>query len=77
MGDTGAVFPTISGGGYIICHVPPLFSSGFIFGEVQKIKVTFATFCVKCFVCYILHVAKLMLKQSLVWYHWILLVYKF
>jgi len=30
---------------------PHFFSSDFVFGEVPKIKVTFATFCVTCFSC--------------------------
>jgi len=49
---------------------PTFFSLGFVFGEVSKIKVI---------VCHVLceelfmldgrpHIAKLMLKQSLVWY---------
>ena len=50
---------------------PTCFSLGFAFGEVSKIKVMFVTFCVKSF--FMLDgrpcIAKLMLKQSLVWYH--------
>ena len=37
--------------GVYICHVPPLFFLGFVFGEVAKTKVTFVTFCVKRFSC--------------------------
>jgi len=73
----GDVSPAFSGGGDIISHVPHFFSSDFAFGEVPKIKVMLATFCVKPFSCQMLHIAKLMLKQSLVRYDWILLVYQF
>jgi len=36
-------------GGYNMPYPPHFFSSGFIFGEVPKIQVTFDTFCVECF----------------------------
>jgi len=39
-------------GGYNMTCLPHFFFSGFVFGEVPKIIVTFATFCVKCFSCY-------------------------
>jgi len=49
---------------------PPTFLSlGFVFGEVSKLKVSFVTFYVKSFSCSMLHIAKLVLKQNLVWYH--------
>ena len=38
--------------GYIMPCSPTIFSLGFVFGEVSKIRVTFVTFCVKCFSCY-------------------------
>jgi len=55
--------------GDIICHVPPLYLLEFVFGEVSKLNVTFDTFCVKSFSSLVLHIAVLMLKQSLMWYH--------
>jgi len=72
----GRVPPRFQVEGYNMPHPPTFFSSDFVF-EVPKIKVTFVTFCLKCFSCYMLRIAKLMLKQSLVWHHWILLVYQF
>jgi len=51
VGDTLDVSPYIFRRGDIICHVPTLFSLGFVFGEVSKIKVMFVTFCVKSFSC--------------------------
>jgi len=49
---------------------PTFFSLGFVFGEVSKIKVMFDMFHVKSFSCWVAsHTYKLMLKQSLVWYH--------
>ena len=77
---------TSSGEGDIILHVPPLFLFRFYICRSSKNKsdvMTFATFCVKCFCCQIffscqmLYIAKLMMKQSLVWYHCILLVINF
>jgi len=50
-GTRGTCPPTFSGGGIQYAISPHFFCSGFIFGEVPKIKVTFATFCVKCFSC--------------------------
>jgi len=47
--------PHFSDGGDIICHVhSTFFSLGFVFGEVSKIKVTFATFVWRAFyvICY-------------------------
>jgi len=49
-GKRGTRAPTISESGDMISYVPlTFFSLGFVFGEVSKIKVTFATFCVKSF----------------------------
>jgi len=48
-GHGGSVPLTFSGGGYNMPCPHHFFSSGFVFGEVPKIKVTFATFCVMCF----------------------------
>jgi len=56
---------------------PHFFLLGFVFGEVSKPNMTFVTFCVKSFSCYMLHIAMLMLKHSLVWYHWFWYFYKF
>jgi len=50
---------------------PHFFLLGFVFGKVSKPNMTFVTFCVKNFSCYMLHIAMLILKQSLVWYHWL------
>jgi len=69
VGDTGNVPLHFFRRGGIICHVPPLFLVGFVFGEVSKLNLTIVTFCVKSFSCWMLHIAILMLKQSLVWYH--------
>ena len=38
-------------GGHIMPCPPTVFSLGFVFGEVSKIKVMFVTFCVKSFSC--------------------------
>jgi len=50
-GGTGDVSPHFFRRGDIICHVPPLFSQGFVFREVLKRKVMLVTFCVKSFSC--------------------------
>jgi len=51
---------------------PTFFSLGFVFGEVSKRKVMFVMFCV-IDELFMLdgrpHIAMLMLKQSLMWYH--------
>ena len=61
--------------GYIICHVPPLFLFRFCIWRSSKSK---SDVChVLCEVLFMLDIAKLMLKQSLMWYHWITLVYQF
>jgi len=65
-GHGGRVSPAFPDVGDIICHAPTHFSLGFVFGEVLKIEVTFITFSVKSFSCWMLHITKLMLKQSLV-----------
>jgi len=49
VGDTGDVSLYFFRRGDIICHVPPLFSLGFVFREVSKRKVMLVTFCVKSF----------------------------
>jgi len=46
---------------------PIFFSLGFSVGEVSKIEVTFVAFCVKSISYLMLHIAKLILIQSLVW----------
>jgi len=52
VGFTGTCPSTFLNGGDIIHHASPtLFSLGFVFGEVSKVKVTFVTFCVKIFSC--------------------------
>ena len=52
VGDTGDVSPHFfRWGGHSMRCSPHFFSSGFVFGEVPKTKVTFATFCVKCLSC--------------------------
>ena len=56
--------------GYNTPCPPTFFFSRFVFGEVSKIKVTLVTFCVKTFSCSMVHIAELMMRQSLVWYHW-------
>jgi len=67
--------PTFSGGGDIICHVPPLFLFRFCIWRRSKNK---SDVCYGlCQVLFMSDIAKLMLKQSLVWYHWILLVHQF
>jgi len=78
--DTGNVcHPTFSDGVDIICHVSHFFLLRFCIWKGFQNKSD---------VCHVLfeelfmldgrpHTAKLMLKSSLVWYHWILLVYKF
>ena len=58
---------TFSGSSDVICPFT-FFSLGFAFGKVSK-KVTFLTFRVMRFSCCMLHIAKLMLKKILVWYH--------
>jgi len=73
VGDTGDVSPHFFIRGDRICHVPPtFFSLGFVFGEVSKRKVMFVMFCV-IDELFMLdgrpHIAMLMLKQSLMWYH--------
>jgi len=72
-GTRGTCPPTFSDGGDVICHVPPLFLFGFYILRGFKYKSD---------VCHVLceelfffmldgrpHIAKLMLKESLVWYH--------
>jgi len=49
MGDVSTPLFQVAGIQYAMS--PHFFSSGFVFGEVPKIKVTFVTFCVKCFSC--------------------------
>jgi len=72
VGVTGDVSPHFfrRGGHNMPCPLTFL-SLGFVVREVSKIKVMFVAFYVKRF--QMLdgrpHIAKLMLKQSLVWYH--------
>ena len=51
VGDTGDVSPPLFQTGDIKCHVPPLFSLGFVFREVSKRTVMLVTFCLKSFSC--------------------------
>ena len=50
-GHGGCVPLLFMRGVYNMPSLHHFFFSGFVFGEVPKIKVTFATFCVKCFSC--------------------------
>jgi len=43
--------PTFSDGGHNMPCPPHIFSLGFVFGEVSKLKVMFVTFCVKSCSC--------------------------
>jgi len=72
VGDTGACPPTFSGGADKICHVPHFFLFRFCIWRGFKNK---SDVChVLCGELFMLHgrlrIAKFMLKQSLVWYHW-------
>jgi len=69
MGDTGDMPPTFSGGGDIICHVPHFILFRFCIWRGFKNKSDVCHFL--CEELFILdgrpHIAKFMLKQSLVW----------
>jgi len=64
--------PLFQTGGQDMPCAPTFFSLGFVFGEVSKRKVMFVMFCV-IDELFMLdgrpHIAMLMLKQSLMWYH--------
>jgi len=55
---------------------PHFFYSDFVFGEVPKISDVCHILPEVLFMLDVTHLAKLMLKQSSVWYHWILLVHQ-
>jgi len=62
---------TFSDGGDIICHVPPLLLFRFCIWRGFKNKVMLVTLCEELFMLDGRpHIGRLMLKQSLVWYHW-------
>ena len=48
-GHGGRVPPLFQTGGHNMACPPTFVSLGFVFGEVSKIKVMFATFCAKSF----------------------------
>jgi len=50
-GHGGRVPPFLRRGGHNVPCPPHVFSLGFVFGEVSKIKVIFVTFCMKRFSC--------------------------
>jgi len=72
VGDTGDVSPSLfQTGGDIICHVPPLFLFGFcIWRGFKNMSVACHILCEELFMLDGKpHIIKVMLKQSLVWYH--------
>jgi len=76
---TGRTCPsTFSYGGHVICHVPQLFLCRLCIWRDFKESDVCHVLCEELFMLDDRpRIAKLMLKQSLVWHHWILLVYKF
>jgi len=78
-GTRGTLPPTFSDGGHNMPCPPHIFLFRFCIWRGFKNKSDASH--VLCEELFMLdgrpHVAKFMLKQSLVWYHWILLVYTF
>jgi len=61
VGTRGTCPPNFSDDGDIICHVPL-----FIFGKISKISDVRHVLCEELFTLDVTHIAKLMMKQSLV-----------